>query len=116
MEGKSSSEALNLAMNCMRKSREFSAVNHWAPFVLIGDDVTLEFDGSKKTTHNVEVRVFFLFFFLSGRKVPKVIVTLLIGFFLSLLNLKTIRVHTHKRYRPHYRTRTQTRVTKSTPR
>ena len=63
VEGKSASEALNLAMNCMRKSREFSAVNHWAPFVLIGDDVTLEFDGSKKTTHNVEVRVFFSFLF-----------------------------------------------------
>ena len=63
VEGKSASEALNLAMNCMRKSREFSAVNHWAPFVLIGDDVTLEFDGSKKTTLNVEVRVFFLSFF-----------------------------------------------------
>ena len=46
-EGKSASEALNRAMNCMRESTEFSAVNHWAPFVLIGDDVTLEFDGSK---------------------------------------------------------------------
>ena len=46
-EGKSASEALNRAMNCMTESREFSAVNHWAPFVLIGDDVTLEFDGSK---------------------------------------------------------------------
>ena len=73
VEGKCASEALNQAMNVMRESREFSAVNHWAPFVLIGDDVTLEFDGSKKTTHNVEVRVFFLFFFLSGRKVPKFI-------------------------------------------
>ena len=47
VEGKSASEALNRAMNCMRESREFSAVDHWAPFVLIGDDVTLEFDGSK---------------------------------------------------------------------
>ena len=47
VEGKSASEALNRAMNCMRQSREFSAVTHWAPFVLIGDDVTLEFDGSK---------------------------------------------------------------------
>ena len=44
VEGKSASEALNRAMNCMRQSREFT---HWAPFVLIGDDVTLEFDGSK---------------------------------------------------------------------
>ena len=45
--GKSASEALNRAMNCMRESTEFSDVTHWAPFVLIGDDVTLEFDVSK---------------------------------------------------------------------
>ena len=45
--GKSASAALNRAMNCMRESTEFSDVTHWAPFVLIGDDVTLEFDGSK---------------------------------------------------------------------
>ncbi|XP_073228444.1 tetratricopeptide repeat protein 28-like [Porites lutea] len=45
--GKSASEALNRAMNCIRESTEFSDVTHWAPFVLIGDDVTLEFDGSK---------------------------------------------------------------------
>ena len=47
VEGKSASEALNRAMNCMRESTEFSDVTHWAPFVLIGDDVTLEFDRSK---------------------------------------------------------------------
>ena len=47
MKGKSASKALNQAMNCMRESGEFSAVNHWAPFVLIGDDVTLEFGESK---------------------------------------------------------------------
>ena len=47
MKGKSASKALKQAMNCMRESGEFSAVNHWAPFVLIGDDVTLEFGGSK---------------------------------------------------------------------
>ena len=47
MVGKSASEALNRTMNCMRESTEFSDVTHWAPFVLIGDDVTLEFDGSK---------------------------------------------------------------------
>ena len=47
VEGESASKALNQAMNCMRESREFSAVNHWAPFLLIGDDVTLEFGGSK---------------------------------------------------------------------
>jgi len=41
--GKSASEALNQAMNSMRESEEFSEVKYWAPFVLIGDDVTLEF-------------------------------------------------------------------------
>ena len=46
VEGKSASEALNRAMNCMRESTEFSDVSNWAPFVLIGDDVTLEFDVS----------------------------------------------------------------------
>ena len=45
--GKSASEALNRAMNCMRESTEFRDVTHWAPFVLIGDDITLEFDGGK---------------------------------------------------------------------
>ena len=45
--GKSASEALNRAMNCMRESTEFSDVTHWAPFVLIGDDVALEFDERK---------------------------------------------------------------------
>ena len=45
--GKSASEALNRAMNCMRESTEFSDVTHWAPFVLIGDDVTLEFGENK---------------------------------------------------------------------
>ena len=45
VKGKSASEALNQAMNCMRKSEEFGAVMHWAPFVLIGDDVTLDLSG-----------------------------------------------------------------------
>ena len=47
VKGKSVSEALNQAMNCMRESEEFSAVKFWAPFVLIGDDVTLEFAGNE---------------------------------------------------------------------
>ena len=47
VEGESASEALNQAMNCMRESEEFSRVIDWAPFVLIGDDVTLEFGESK---------------------------------------------------------------------
>ena len=45
VKGKSASEALNRAMNRMRKSEEFFAVKHWAPFVLIGDDVTLDLSG-----------------------------------------------------------------------
>ena len=44
-EGRSASEALNRAMKCMRESDKFSEVKYWAPFVLIGDDVTLEFGG-----------------------------------------------------------------------
>ena len=47
VKGKSASEALNQAMNYMRESQEFSRVIDWAPFVLIGDDVTLEF-GERK--------------------------------------------------------------------
>ena len=40
--GKLASEALNQAMKSMKESEEFSDVKYWAPFVLIGDDVTLE--------------------------------------------------------------------------
>ena len=47
VEGKSASKALNQTMNCMRESEEFSDVKHWAPFVLIGDNVKLEFGGSE---------------------------------------------------------------------
>ena len=36
-------EALNLAMKCMRESGKFK-VRHWAPFVLIGDDVTVDIE------------------------------------------------------------------------
>ena len=45
--GKSASEALNQTMKCMRESDQFQQVKHWAPFVLIGDDVTLVFDACK---------------------------------------------------------------------
>ena len=47
-EGESSSKALNKAMKSMRESDRFSAVKYWAPFVLIGDDVTLEFGGGEE--------------------------------------------------------------------
>lgn len=46
VKGKSASESLNRAMRCMRESEDFSKVKYWAPFVLIGDDVTLQFCGS----------------------------------------------------------------------
>ena len=45
VRGRSASEALNKAMKSMRESDRFSAVKYWAPFVLIGDDVTFEFEG-----------------------------------------------------------------------
>ena len=47
VKGRSASEALNQAINCMRESEKFSAAKFWAPFLLIGDDVKLEFSGSK---------------------------------------------------------------------
>jgi len=42
--GESTSAALQRAMKCLRDSDNFSAPKYWAPFVLIGDDVTIEFD------------------------------------------------------------------------
>ena len=47
VKGISASESLNQTMNCMRESEEFNAVKYWAPFVLIGDDVKLEFAGNE---------------------------------------------------------------------
>ena len=43
-KGKKASEALNQAMKCLRESETFKEVKYWAPFVLIGDDVTLDFN------------------------------------------------------------------------
>ena len=42
-EGKPASESLNLAMKSLRESDKFRDIKHWAPFSLIGDDVTLDF-------------------------------------------------------------------------
>ncbi|XP_022801522.1 tetratricopeptide repeat protein 28-like [Stylophora pistillata] len=42
VKGKRVSEALNQAMRRMRESETFKEVKYWAPFILIGDDVTLE--------------------------------------------------------------------------
>ena len=47
LSGKSTSESLNQTMKCMRESKQFNEVKHWAPFVLIGDDVTLELSADK---------------------------------------------------------------------
>ena len=41
--GNSASVSLNRAMRSLRESEKFSDVKHWAPFVLIGVDVTLDF-------------------------------------------------------------------------
>lgn len=41
--GHSASLALNWAMKCLRESEKHCAVKHWAPFILIGDDVTIEY-------------------------------------------------------------------------
>ena len=44
VKGQSASKSLHEAMKMMRESDEFNAVKYWAPFMLIGDDVTLNFD------------------------------------------------------------------------
>ena len=41
-KGRSATESLNHAMKCLRESEKFSDVKYWAPFTLIGDDVTLD--------------------------------------------------------------------------
>ena len=43
VKGKSAGNSLHQAMKWMRESDDFNAVMDWAPFVLIGDDVTLNF-------------------------------------------------------------------------
>ena len=46
-DGKSASVALHQADKSLRESEQFRDLKYWAPFVLIGDDVTLEF-GERK--------------------------------------------------------------------
>ena len=43
VDGQSASTSLNKTMKRMRASSNFSDVRYWAPFALIGDDVTLNF-------------------------------------------------------------------------
>ena len=47
-DGEKASLALHQAMKTLRDSEKFCAVKYWAPFVLIGDDVRLEF-GNKSS-------------------------------------------------------------------
>ena len=47
-DGKSASVALHQATKTLRESEQFGAVKYWTPFVLIGDDVTLELKISYK--------------------------------------------------------------------
>ena len=57
VQGKRASEALNSATNYMRESTEFSATYHWAPFVLLGDDVTLDcFEGDEDVLEHTSTR------------------------------------------------------------
>ena len=42
VEGRSASESLDQARKCLKESDKFSGVKYWAPFVLVGDDVTLD--------------------------------------------------------------------------
>ena len=46
-DGKSVSVALHQSMKSLRESEQFRSLRYWAPFVLIGDDVTIEV-GEKK--------------------------------------------------------------------
>jgi len=39
--------AVQQAMKCLRESEKFGAVKYWAPFFLIGDDVTIELEESQ---------------------------------------------------------------------
>ena len=47
-DGNSANVALNRSMKCLRESEKFAAVKYWAPFVLIGDDFTIEFGESQE--------------------------------------------------------------------
>ena len=47
LAGKSASKSLYHAMKSLRESEEFNDVKYWVPFVLIGDDVTLNFGQEK---------------------------------------------------------------------
>ena len=48
VDGKSASAALQQAMKSLRGLKQYRAIKHWVPFVLVGDDVTLEFPKNGK--------------------------------------------------------------------
>jgi hypothetical protein len=57
VQGKKASEALNCASNFMRESTKFGKMCQWAPFVLIGDDVTLDcFEGDLDALKHTSTR------------------------------------------------------------
>ena len=62
---KSASLALHCAMKSLRESKNYSAIKFWAPFVLIGDDVTFEF-GKQEFEKNGECRLKLIF--ITGKK------------------------------------------------
>ena len=43
-KGKTASAAVHQSIKSLRESEEFSEMRYWAPFQLIGDDVTIEFE------------------------------------------------------------------------
>ena len=43
-QGQTASVAVHQSMKSLRESEEFSEMRYWAPFQLIGDDVTIEFE------------------------------------------------------------------------
>ena len=47
LAGKSASKSLHHAMKSLRESEKFNDVKYWAPFVLTGDDATLNFGQEK---------------------------------------------------------------------
>lgn len=60
--GQSAGESLNHAMEWMRESDSYSAVKYWAPSVLIGDDVTLEFRHFRLGYNSKVARIAFMRF------------------------------------------------------
>ncbi|CAH3170098.1 unnamed protein product, partial [Pocillopora meandrina] len=51
-EGKPTSKSLNLAMKSLRESDEFHEIKYWAPFLLIGDDLTFDLMAKERENLN----------------------------------------------------------------